>query len=501
MLFSSLHHQHRHYRQHYRLFSVSVKSFDPELIVEALDKHIIGQNDAKRAVAVAFRNRYRRRRLPEDLQKEIMPANILMKGPTGCGKTEIARRIASLAQAPFVKVEATRYTEVGIVGANTNTMIKDLLDIAIAQEREQAIERTRVKATLEAEKHVLSLLGLDYNEENLTQLRNGDLDLAIVDLPEDVLQSNRSYSAPVGDSSDDNMSGGIPQDLGRFLSRFIVAGKRSDKSGTSKLPVKEALKQLSLYYSNQAVDQNEVIAKAKVKTEQEGIVFVDEIDKLAASDRGSGMARNESLKEGVQKELLSILEGCTVSTKHGPISTNHILFIASGAFHQSHISDLLPELQGQPPLLFRLHMFRIINTHLQIKMLTETFILFVLLGRLPVRVELKSLTQVDLQRILSEKKYNLVAEVQALMSTEDVKVEFTEDGIEEIARFAYMLNTTKGNIGARRLTAVMHTVMEEISFMAHRLSGSTKVIDKNYVATRMKGADPTSEENLSKYIL
>ena len=223
-------------------------------------------------------------------------------------------------------------------------MIKDLLDIAIAQERERAVERTRVKSTLEAEKHVLGLLGLDYNEESLTQLRSGELDQTMVDLPEDVLQSNKHYSTPVGDSGEDNGGGGIPQDLGRFLSRFVVAGRRADKA-TSKLSVKEALKQLSLYYSNQAVDQNDVIAKAKVKTEQEGIVFIDEIDKLA-SNKDRAMARNESLKEGVQKELLSLLEGCSVSTKHGPISTSHILFVASGAFHQSHISDLLPELQG-----------------------------------------------------------------------------------------------------------------------------------------------------------
>lgn len=341
MLASSLH-RHQHIPRQCRLFSVSVKSFDPELIVEALDKHIIGQSDAKRAVAIAFRNRYRRRRLPEDLQKEIMPANILMKGPTGCGKTEIARRIASLAQAPFVKVEATRYTEVGIVGANTNSMIKDLLDIAIAQERERAVERTRVKAQLEAEKRVLDLLGLDYNEENLTQLRGGDLDSTTVEVPDDVLQSNKHYSSPGGDAGEDNM----PQDLGRFLSRFVGAARRADKGG-NKMSVKEALKQLAVYYSNQAVDQNEVVAKAKVKTEQEGIVFVDEIDKLASnSDRGAGMARTDSLKEGVQKELLSLLEGCSVSTKHGPVSTNHILFIASGAFHQAHVSDLLPELQG-----------------------------------------------------------------------------------------------------------------------------------------------------------
>lgn len=331
-----------------RFFSVSVKSFDPELIVEALDKHIIGQADAKRAVAIAFRNRYRRRRLSADLQREIMPANILMKGPTGCGKTEIARRIAGLAQAPFVKVEATRYTEVGIVGANTNSMIKDLLEIAISQERERAVERSRERAQLEAEKQVLTLLGMDYSEEHIVKLRSGELDQTSVEISEDILQSNKRYSSPNsgGDSRDDDMSG-LPPDVSHLLSRFIISGGKRSGKGTSKMTVKEALKQLTVYYSNQAVDQNEVVALAKERTEQEGIVFVDEIDKLASnSDRGAGMARSDSLKEGVQKELLSLLEGCSVSTKHGPVSTNHILFIASGAFHQSAVSDLLPELQG-----------------------------------------------------------------------------------------------------------------------------------------------------------
>lgn len=462
--------------------ALSGKSFDPEQIVEALDKHIIGQKDAKRAVAIAFRNRYRRRQLKDDIQKEITPANILMKGPTGCGKTEIARRISSLAQAPFVKVEATRYTEVGIVGANTNSMVKDLLDIAITQEKERAALYYQERAKVETEKTILAGLNKECTEETLKQLRDGEYDDELISIPLEVLTANkRSSSKFNGSGSDSDFLDGnelISNIFNNFSSngsnaKVFISGssstrKNSSKANDKKVTVKEAYKAYVQYYTDLNIDETNIINEAKKKTEQEGIIFIDEIDKLASgNDDGGGYARGHSLKEGVQKELLTLLEGTSVMTKYGPISTSHILFIASGAFHTSAISDLLPELQG----------------------------------RLPVRVELKSLDMNDLKRILSEKKYNLIQEVTALMNVEKVTMQFTEDGISEIARYAYLLNSTKGNIGARRLTSVMHTIMEDISYIAHRLGNTTQIIDKTFVASKMKKFDPTSEDNLSRYIL
>lgn len=348
-----------------------------------------------------------------------------MKGPTGCGKTEIARRISSLAQAPFVKVEATRYTEVGIVGANTNSMVKDLLDIAITQERERATAYYYDRAKVEAENIIMKGLGLQPNEENIKKLRDGEYDMESFMIPMDVFMASRRASkmngsglgGPDGMEGDEfvsslfdnlsKMSSGSSSSSGT-ISGTLTVSKKSNKSSSSnkKSTVKEALKSYILYNIDQIIDENEIINVAKQKTEQEGIIFIDEIDKLASgNDEGGGYVRSHSLKEGVQKELLTLLEGCSVMTRYGPVSTNHILFIASGAFHTSNVSDLLPELQG----------------------------------RLPVRVELKSLDMNDLKRVLSEKKYNLIQEVVALMKTETVDLKFAEDGITEIARYVQSL--------------------------------------------------------------
>lgn len=366
-------------------------SLNPEKIVESLDRHIIGQTSAKRCVAIAFRNRFRRSLLSEELQKEIMPANILMRGGTGIGKTEIARRIAKLAEAPFIKVEATRYTEVGIVGADTNSMIKDMLDIAIAEERVRSSERLKEKATQIAFTDVLGLLKVapEFLEEKTKALQSGDLDNDMVDIPNDIYRKGRAVVQATASPSD------IAEDISNMISMIQKEGdsymqrKNGSKSSQKqKLTVKEALKFFQQYYINQTLDENEIVKLAIYNTEQRGIVFIDEIDKLAYSSEGGSGSKSAGYREGVQKELLSLLEGCSVPTKYGPISTTHILFIASGAFHKCLVTDLLPELQG----------------------------------RLPVRVELKALTYNDLRRILVEKKYNLVAESVGLLGTEGLNI-------------------------------------------------------------------------------
>lgn len=393
-----------------------------------------------------------------------------MKGPTGCGKTEIARRIANLASAPFVKVEATRYTEIGIVGANTHSMIKDLLDIGISLERERAYAKVKEKSLDCASRDLLVKLEVELTNENFEKMKNGGFDDQLVEIPNDILMSNkksahRSSENRSGDEAADAIQNMI-SDLGGGIMNFQIKSSKT-KTSSKKYTVAEARREYTKYHSDQLIDENEIIRAAKEKTEQEGIVFIDEIDKLSSGASSMEGARGHQLREGVQKELLSLLEGCTVSTRYGSVSTNHILFIASGAFHQSAVSDLLPELQG----------------------------------RLPVRVELKSLNADDLRRVLVDKKYNLVAEATAMLATEGLRVEFTDCAIAEIARFAFVLNSSKANIGARRLTGVMQTVVEEISFIAHRLKGTTQRIDRAYVQSRMKVNDPTSEENLSKYIL
>jgi ATP-dependent HslUV protease ATP-binding subunit HslU len=451
-------------------------SLDPEQIVAGLDKHIIGQASAKRCVAIAFRNRYRRSQLSEELQREITPANILMKGATGVGKTEIARRIASLAQAPFIKVEATRYTEVGVVGANTNQMIKDMLELAISEERARITDSFSHKIEESALTEVLALLKGQpgTHEEKLEALKIGDMDTVHVELSSDVIRrgkkppSNPSNSGP-DDDGDDDITNRFQLKL--MMNLMQTTSQGPNRSRGKRLTVKDALKCYRQLFNNEMIDENEIIRNARENTEQRGIVFIDEIDKLAfsgdTSSSGSKLSSGSSHKEGVQKELLSLLEGTTVNTKHGPISTKHILFIASGAFHQCKVSDLLPELQG----------------------------------RLPVMVELKQLDLNDLRRILVEKKYNLIAEAVGLLAVEGVTLEVTDCGIDELARFAFALNTSKGSIGARRLTTVMQVVLEDISFIAHNLKGSTQIIDKKYVIEKMRKSQPNIEENLFKYIL
>lgn len=448
-------------------------SLNPEEIVESLDKHIIGQTSAKRCVAIAFRNRFRRSLMSEEVQKEIMPANILMKGGTGIGKTEIARRIAKLAEAPFIKVEATRYTEVGIVGADTNQMIKDMLDLAIVDERLRSSERLMEKATQTAFTDVLGLLKVDPEafEEKTLALKAGDLDNEIVDIPNDIIRRGRAFITH--NSSSSSSSNELVEDLSKMMSLLQKEGdsymqRRNGSRGQykHKFTVKEALNFFQQYYINLTIDENEIVKIAKENTEQRGIVFIDEIDKLVYSSEGGSGSKSSGYREGVQKELLSLLEGCTVPTKYGPISTTHILFIASGAFHKCLVTDLLPELQG----------------------------------RLPVRVELKPLLYVDLRRILVEKQYNLVGEAIGLLATEGVTLVFSECAIDEIARYAFNLNNSKGSIGARRLTSVMQVVLEDISFTAHRLKNTTQKIDKDYVIDKMKRSEP-NEENLYKYIL
>ncbi len=435
-------------------------SFSPREIVSELDRHIVGQADAKRAVAIALRNRWRRQQLPEELREEVLPKNILMIGPTGIGKTEIARRLAKLAQAPFIKVEATKFTEVGYVGRDVEQIVRDLMEISLAMTRERLRKDVESKAELAAEERVLDALvgpgaGPDTRTKFRKMLRNNEL-------------NDREIEIQVPDTG-----GGMPTievpgmpgaQMGMVNLGDIFGKAFGGRTKPRKMTVAESYKVLVAEESDKLLDQEKVTKEAIFAVEQNGIVFLDEIDKIAG--RSEHRMGADVSREGVQRDLLPLIEGTTVATKHGAVKTDHILFIASGAFHLNKPSDLLPELQG----------------------------------RLPIRVELKPLTRDDFRRILTEPEASLIKQYKALMATENLKLDFTEDAIDELAALAEEINTTVENIGARRLHTVMERLLEEASFTASdQPPDASLTIDRDYVRERVgtlaKNAD------LSKFIL
>ncbi len=433
-----------------------VSSLSPREIVSELDRYVIGQKAAKRAVAIALRNRWRRQALKNDMKDEVLPKNILMIGPTGVGKTEISRRLSKLAEAPFIKVEATRFTEVGYVGRDVEQIIRDLLEIAIAIEKVRMRKEVSVTAGQAAEERVLNALvgnkaSVATRESFRKRLRNGDLDNNEIEIEVSETGSMPSFEIP-----------GMPGANVGMINLSEMLGKNIKKGKKRKMTVKESHDILIAEESDKLIEQDKIIKSAKISTENNGIVFLDEIDKVSA--RGERIGGDVS-REGVQRDLLPLIEGTTVSTKHGTIKTDHILFIASGAFQLAKPSDLLPELQG----------------------------------RLPIRVELSALTSDDFRRILEEPDNSLIKQYTALLETENVKLEFTKDGIETIAKLATEINSSIENIGARRLHTIIEKVLDEISFTATDRGGETISIDKNYV-TKHLGA-LVKDTDLSKFIL
>jgi len=436
-----------------------VSALSPREIVSELDRYVIGQKEAKKAVAVALRNRWRRQALTDDMRDEVLPKNILMIGPTGVGKTEISRRLSRLAEAPFIKVEATRFTEVGYVGRDVEQIIRDLIEIAIAMIRERKRKEVNAKAQLLAEEKVLDQLvgskaSVATRESFRKRLRNGDLDnneieIEVFDSP----SSMQSFEIP-----------GMPgANVGMVNIGDIFGKSMGNKKGKKKkMKVKESHDILVAQESDKMIEEDKIIKEAKKSTEDNGIVFLDEIDKVSA--RGDRVGGDVS-REGVQRDLLPLIEGTTVSTKHGPIKTDHILFIASGAFQLAKPSDLLPELQG----------------------------------RLPIRVELSALNEDDFKRILKEPDNSLIKQYKALLQTEKVNLEFTEDGIDMLAKISAEVNSTVENIGARRLHTIIEKVLDEISFSASDRAGEKIIIDKKYVQNNL--GDLVKDTDLSKFIL
>ncbi len=432
--------------------------FSPREIVSELDKHIVGQQDAKRAVAIALRNRWRRLQLPEALREEVLPKNILMIGPTGCGKTEIARRLAKLANAPFLKVEATKFTEVGYVGRDVEQIARDLMEVAIEMAREQLRKDVKAKAEMAAEERVIeALTGASASEETKLRfrhkLRDGELNEREIEIEVADTGQPMQFEVPGQPGANVGMI-----NIGDMLGKAF--GGRTKKR---KMTVAQSHEILIKEESDKMLDQERVIREAREMVEQNGIVFIDEIDKITARSefRGGG----DVSREGVQRDLLPLIEGTTVNTKHGPVKTDHVLFICSGAFHLSKPSDMLPELQG----------------------------------RLPIRVSLSSLDKDDFRRILTEPEASLVKQYKALLATEKVDLDFKDDAIDELARLSAEINETVENIGARRLHTVMEKLLEEVSFTASDKPGTRMDIDAAYV--REKVSVLAKNADLSKFVL
>jgi ATP-dependent HslUV protease ATP-binding subunit HslU len=439
---------------------MEVPTYSPREIVSELDRFIVGQNDAKRAVAIAMRNRWRRQNLPEAMREEVVPKNILMIGPTGCGKTEIARRLAKLAQAPFLKVEATKFTEVGYVGRDVESIARDLVEASLNMLRDASRKGVQAAAELNAEERLITALvgdgaAADTRSKFRRMLRNGEFEQKEIDI-----SVAESQGMPIGQLDIPGMPPGQVINIGEMMKGMF--GKQQQKR---RITVEAARKLLEAEEADRLLD-NDLLAKDAVShAENNGIVFIDEIDKVCARTMEGGFRGGDVSREGVQRDLLPLIEGTTVSTKYGPVKTDHVLFIASGAFHLAKPSDLLPELQG----------------------------------RLPIRVELSGLTRDDLRRILTEPEHSLIKQYGALMSTEGVTLTFTDDAVDALAELAADINDRVENIGARRLHTVLERLLEEISFTATDRAGETIVVDARYVNEKV--APLAQKGDLSRFIL